>query len=94
MLRTVQTLAYLLIGLQALCPPHLLGRMNATMNFLYWGAAPVGSLVAGVLATGIGPRAMLWVIGAGMLLAAVPLLASPLRRMIDLPTDEAERASP
>jgi MFS family permease len=78
---------------QTLCPEHLLGRMNATMNFLYWGASPVGSLVSGVLATGIGLRPMLWVTGVGMLFAAVPLLASPLRSMVDLPTDEAEPAS-
>ncbi|MEU4671821.1 MFS transporter [Amycolatopsis sp. NPDC023774] len=78
---------------QTLCPDHLLGRMNATMNFLYWGAAPVGSLFAGVLATGIGLRPMLWVAGGGMLLAAVPLLASPLRRMVDLPAGEDERVS-
>ncbi|QYN26080.1 MFS transporter [Amycolatopsis sp. DSM 110486] len=75
---------------QTLCPDHLLGRMNATMNFLYWGAAPIGSLLAGVLATGIGLRPMLWVAGGGMLLAAVPLLASPLRRMVDLPAGEDE----
>ncbi|MEV8609628.1 MFS transporter [Amycolatopsis sp. NPDC051373] len=78
---------------QTLCPDHLLGRMNATMNFLYWGAAPVGSLLAGVLATGIGLRPMLWVAGAGMLLAAVPLLASPLRRMVDLPAGEDQPVS-
>ncbi|MEV6897013.1 MFS transporter [Amycolatopsis sp. NPDC051372] len=78
---------------QTLCPDHLLGRMNATMNFLYWGATPVGSLLAGVLATGIGLRPMLWVAGAGMLLAAVPLLASPLRRMVDLPAGEDQPVS-
>ncbi|MET7993860.1 MFS transporter [Amycolatopsis sp. NPDC005232] len=78
---------------QTLCPDHLLGRMNATMNFLYWGAAPIGSLLAGVLATGIGLRPMLWVAGGGMLLAAVPLLASPLRRMVDLPAGEDEPVS-
>lgn len=79
---------------QTLCPDHLLGRMNATMNFLYWGAAPVGSLLAGVLATGIGLRPMLWVAGGGMLLAAVPLVLSPLRRMVDLPAGEVSETSP
>lgn len=68
--------------------------MNATMNFLYWGAAPVGSLLAGVLATGIGLRPMLWVAGGGMLLAAVPLVLSPLRRMVDLPAGEVSETSP
>ncbi|WP_030433963.1 hypothetical protein [Allokutzneria albata] len=68
--------------------------MNATMNFLYWGAAPLGSLLAGVLASGVGLRPMLWVTAGGMLLAAVPLLASPLRTMVELPTGEPDPAEP
>ncbi len=27
---------------QGLCPPELLGRMNATMRFLVWGTMPLG----------------------------------------------------
>jgi MFS family permease len=70
---------------QALCPDHLLGRMNATMNFLYWGVAPVGSVLAGVVAELIGLRPTLWFAAVGMLLAAGWLIASPLPTMRHLP---------
>lgn len=70
---------------QTLCPDHLLGRMNATINFLYWGAAPVGSLLAGAVAQAIGLRPTLWLVAGGMLLAAGRLIASPIPTMRDLP---------
>jgi MFS family permease len=73
---------------QTLCPDHLLGRMNATMNFLYWGAAPVGSLLAGVVAESIGLRPTLWLAAVGMLFAAGWLIASPLPTMRHLPAEE------
>ncbi|HYZ38358.1 MAG TPA: MFS transporter [Pseudonocardiaceae bacterium] len=72
---------------QTLCPDHLLGRMNATINFLYWGAAPVGSLLAGVVAEWIGLRPTLWLAAVGMLLAAGVLIASPLPTMRHLPRE-------
>jgi predicted MFS family arabinose efflux permease len=70
---------------QAVVPAALLGRVNATMNLFYWGGAPVGALLGGVVADRFGARAMLWVAGVGVLAAAFWLLASPLRRMRDLP---------
>jgi len=73
---------------QMLCPDHLLGRMNATINFLYWGAAPVGSLLAGVVAESLGLRPTLWLAGVGMLLAAGVLLASPIPTIRQLPGKE------
>ena len=75
---------------QTLCPHHLLGRMNATINFLYWGAAPVGSLLAGVVAELIGLRPTLWFAAAGMLLAAGVLIASPIPAMRHLPDEIPE----
>jgi MFS family permease len=41
---------------QALCPPRLLGRMNATVRFLVWGTMPLGGLLGGALGTWIGLR--------------------------------------
>jgi MFS family permease len=73
---------------QTLCPDHLLGRMNATINFLYWGAAPVGSLLAGVVAEAIGLRPTLWLAAVGMLLAAGWLIVSPLPSVHQLPGEE------
>ncbi|MDH6130735.1 MFS family permease [Kitasatospora sp. MAA4] len=73
---------------QVICPPALLGRMNATMRFLVWGTMPLGALTGGTVAAAAGPRAALWVCAAGMLAVPLPLLLSPLRGMRDLPIAE------
>ncbi|MEV7185969.1 MFS transporter [Kitasatospora sp. NPDC093102] len=70
---------------QSVCPPELLGRMNATMRFLVWGTLPIGALVGGAVADAAGPRTALWLCAAGFLLVPLPLLLSPLRRMRELP---------
>ena len=70
---------------QALCPPRLLGRMNATMRFLVWGTMPLGALLGGLLGTWIGLRPTLWVSQVGEVLAVGWVVASPLRNMRDLP---------
>jgi MFS family permease len=74
---------------QMLCPPKLLGRMNATLRFMMWGTLPLGALVGGAVADGLGARAALWVCAAGFLVVPLPLLLSPLRRMRDLPAAPA-----
>jgi MFS family permease len=63
---------------QTLCPDHMLGRMNATMRFMIWGALPVGGLIGGALGTALGLRPTLWVSAFGGLLAVGWLVASPL----------------
>ena len=71
---------------QAITPDRLLGRMTATMRFLAVAAAPLGSLAGGVLATGIGLRPTLWVVGSlGIALALVAMRWSPVRRHRHLP---------
>ncbi len=42
---------------QAICPPDLLGRMNASVRFIVWGTMPLGGLAGGILGTLIGVRA-------------------------------------
>jgi MFS family permease len=74
---------------QAICPDHLLGRMNASVRFLVWGTLPIGGLIGGGLATWLTPRGALWVGAVGGILAVGWLLASPLRTMRDLPTTQA-----
>jgi len=69
---------------QLLCPPHLLGRMNATMRFIVWGTLPLGGLLGGMLASALGDRNAIWVAATGMALAPIWLLASRLRRAPDL----------
>lgn len=70
---------------QTLCPPRLLGRMNATLRFLMWGTLPLGALAGGALAEAFGARGALVWCAAGFLVVPLPLLLSPLRRMRDLP---------
>lgn len=69
-----------------LCPPPLLGRMNATMRFLAWGTMPLGGLVGGILGSLIGVRATLLVAAIGGCLPAIPVLFSPLRHQLQPPT--------
>jgi predicted MFS family arabinose efflux permease len=71
---------------QAICPPELLGRMNAAMRWIVWGTLPLGSLAGGVLGTLIGVRPALWVGVVGSWAAGFWVLFSPLRRMRDVPT--------
>jgi MFS family permease len=71
---------------QGLCPPQLLGRMNATMRFLVWGTMPLGGLLGGVLGETIGVRETLLVAAIGGCLPVLPVFFSPLRTMRELPT--------
>jgi MFS family permease len=71
---------------QSITPDRLMGRMTATMRFLTVAAAPLGSLAGGALATGIGLRATLLVVGGlGIVLALVATAWSPVRTHRQLP---------
>jgi MFS family permease len=70
---------------QRLCPPELLGRVGATMEFVVWGLVPVGAVVGGVLATVAGTRWTLAISGVGACLASLWLICSPVRTMRELP---------
>jgi MFS family permease len=65
---------------QALCPDHLLGRMNASVRFVVWGTIPLGGLVGGLLGGWTSVHATLWVSAIGQLAAVGWVLFSPLRR--------------
>ncbi|WP_179958153.1 MFS transporter [Chitinimonas arctica] len=70
----------------AVTPDALLGRMIATMRFLTVAPAPLGALAGGALASGLGLRAALYVIGGlGALLAWHALKRSPARLLMTLP---------
>lgn len=70
---------------QRVCPPALLGRMNASVRFLVWGPMPIGGLIGGVLGERLGVVPTLWIAVAGLAVAAIPVVASPLWRMRTLP---------
>ena len=79
---------------QRLCPPALLGRMNASVRFIVFGTMPLGGLLGGVArqlarrrahACGSPP--------AGSALAALPVALSPLIGMRELP-DELDATRP
>ncbi|MCY0950509.1 MFS transporter [Streptomyces sp. H27-S2] len=78
---------------QGLCPPRLLGRMNATLRFLMWGTLPLGALLGGALAQSYGSRTALAWCAVGILAVPLPLLLSPLRRMRDLPGPQDDDGS-
>ncbi len=64
---------------QALTPEELHGRVNATIRFIVFGAAPLGSLLGGLLAEAIGLRSTLVVAGVGMAASSLCILHSPVR---------------
>jgi MFS family permease len=87
---TVYAINYLALR-QAITPDRLLGRMTATMRFLTVAAAPFGSLMGGALATAVGLRTTLLIVGAlGIALTAGAVFWSPLRRHHKLPAVAGE----
>ena len=75
---------------QAICPPRLQGRMNASMRFLVWGTMPLGSLTGGAIAATAGLRTAIFVGAIGGFTSILPILASPLRTLREFPEPEAD----
>ncbi|MFI1382167.1 MFS transporter [Embleya sp. NPDC020886] len=75
---------------QSYCPPRLLGRMAASMQFVNYGTIPVGAVLAGALGSTIGVRPTVWVMAAAIPSAALILLFSPMAHQRDLPTSREE----
>jgi MFS family permease len=65
---------------QAICPPRLLGRMNAAVRWVVWGTLPLGGVIGGALGTLAGVRPTLWIAYAGSWAAGWWVFFSPLRR--------------
>jgi Na+/melibiose symporter-like transporter len=76
---------------QALTPPEMSGRMNATMRWFVWGTMPIGSLIGGVLGTSLGLRETLLIAGIGGTFAFIPLLFGPVWGIKEMPTGVAEK---
>jgi MFS family permease len=75
---------------QAITPARLLGRVNATAEFLRLGAALVGSLLGGLMGNTIGVRKTLVVGSLGSLLSTLWLAVSPIRALRTAPALLAE----
>ena len=73
---------------QLICPPELLGRMNAAIRWIVWGTLPLGGVIGGALGSLIGVRPTMWVGVLGSWAAAFWVVFSPLRTMRDIPADE------
>jgi hypothetical protein len=69
---------------QAICPPRLLGRMNAAVRWVVWGTLPLGGLLGGACGALLGVRTTLWIAFVGFWAAGWWVFFSPLRRMRDL----------
>jgi MFS family permease len=79
---------------QRVCPPPLLGRMNASVRFIVWGTIPIGGLIGGWLGTHVGVVPTLWIAVSFTALSVLPVLVSPLLGMRDLPAAPASTTDP
>ncbi|TAK24118.1 MAG: MFS transporter [Chloroflexota bacterium] len=65
--------------IQRITPDEFLGRVNASMRFVNWGAMLTGTVVGGVIAETVGVRETIWVGAVGGIFATYWLIASPIR---------------
>jgi MFS family permease len=70
---------------QAITPNRLLGRMNASIRFVEFGAMLAGTALGGVLGEVIGLRETLFLSAGGGFVAAAWLLFSPVARLRSMP---------
>jgi predicted MFS family arabinose efflux permease len=70
---------------QRMTPDVMLGRMNATFRFLLTGALAIGAAIAGLLGELVGIHPTMWVGGALLATAFLPVFLSPVRTRHDLP---------
>jgi len=60
--------------------------VSASSAFLNYGTIPLGALLGGWLGAAFDLRTAMWITTAGVPLAALVLVFSPVRRVRDLPT--------
>ena len=78
---------------QAITPPRMQGRMNASMRFIVWGTIPVGLMIGGTLGSLIGLHATIWVGALGGLVAFLPVTLSRVRTIRTIPEAAAKDAA-
>ena len=70
---------------QAIAPEHILGRVNASVRVMEFGAILLGTVAAGYLGEVVGLRETLWLGVALSFIAAVALALSPVRAVRRIP---------
>ncbi len=70
---------------QAYCPPGLLARVLTSMQFVNYGAIPVGAVLGGTLASLAGVRGAIMLMAIGYAASGLILILGPLRGHRDLP---------
>lgn len=75
-IRDVVSISYRL----SLIPAEMQGRVNSVFRFIAWGLRPAALALGGYAIGTFGPRPTLWIMTAGMLLAAVGTMLSPSRK--------------
>ena len=76
---------------QVYCPKPILGRVVVSMQFLNYGAIPIGALLGGAMSTVFGVRPTIWVTASAFVLSGLILVLSPIRRHRDLPAAPADQ---
>jgi len=91
-LQTIEGIASVTLR-QAVTPDRLLGRVNATLDVLDHGVAPLGAIVGAAIAEAFGVRTAIAVGWIGMVSGVLFLLFSPLPRLISVVPAPAEEAA-
>ena len=74
---------------QAITPPRMQGKMNATMRFIVWGTMPIGAILGGALGSVIGLQPTIVIGAVGGLVAFIPVTLSSVRHITTMP-DQVE----
>ncbi|MBM0231735.1 hypothetical protein JNW91_07600 [Micromonospora sp. STR1_7] len=69
----------------------MLGRVIVSMQFLNYGAIPIGALLGGALSTLLGVRTTIWITASAFALSSLILVLSPIRRHRQLPSAPADQ---
>ena len=75
---------------QAITPPRMQGRMNASMRFIVWGTIPPGQILGGLIAAHTTLSAAIWVGAIGSWLPFLFVLFSPVRKLRRMPEPVTE----
>jgi MFS family permease len=64
----------------SITPDYLQGRVNSAFRFLSYGSEPLGAALGGLLLVPLGPRLVLALIAAGLVLSSVVVSCTALRK--------------